>query len=472
MFPTDFNARLPPGIALLYLSTLFDLASSHALPRQTKTVAYRELNVLPWPLATPAPASPYDLRRQASTFNTVCGYIGGDPSLPATCSAGSHCAVDVEHGAIGCCPDGGACSVGVYTGCVDGNSDPQTEVNPYVYTCGDGNVCYKNSFEGGYSQYGCGSSSGMGTSVQGTASGKSRVDITSLSVSFTATATSLSEPTTLGTKTDTASETSSDASSSSKSSSSKSSATSTSKTSSETSSKTASSSEASSSATETATASKTDSADESATSTDPSAPDATKDDNGKKNTGAIIGGTISGVAVLVAAIAVGIWLWRRKKGNKRQGPGLQQNPQFVSPVPQARQFEPVPTTQEMYQDTPQPPPAIRAVPAHDESEYAREVRTPSPSPRIPSPEPYSSAYGYALDAITGGPRQLDHDEVPLRRNSEEMEDFPHGFGSALSAIDEEESRPDSHGSNHPGARARGGGPFYQQNRGPSNLTWL
>ena len=326
MFPTDFKTRLSPATALIYLSTLFGLTSGHALPRQTKTVAFRELDVLPWPLATPAPASPDDLRRrQASTFNTICGYIGGDPALPATCSAGSHCAVDVEHGAIGCCPDGAACSVGVYTGCVDGNSDAQTEVNPYIYTCGGGDVCYKNSFEGGYSQYGCGSASGMGTSVQGTASGKSRVDITSMSVPFTATATSLSEPTTLGTKTTTASDTSSN----SKSSSTKSSSSSSSKTSSEVSSTESSSSLTDSSSAATETASKTDSDDESASSTSPSAPDATKDDNGKKNTGAIIGGTISGVAALVALIALGIWLWRRKQANKRQGPGLQQSPQFV-----------------------------------------------------------------------------------------------------------------------------------------------
>lgn len=136
-------AALPRSAALLASSTLLQLASSHALPRETKTIAVRELNVVAWPIvATPAPkaASPALASSPAAQllqrdFNTICGWIGGDASLPATCLAGSHCAADTVNKAIGCCPDSGPCTEGIFTGCVDVNSPPQTELNPYVFTC-------------------------------------------------------------------------------------------------------------------------------------------------------------------------------------------------------------------------------------------------------------------------------------------------------------------------------------------------
>ncbi|RDA84134.1 hypothetical protein CP532_0099 [Ophiocordyceps camponoti-leonardi (nom. inval.)] len=104
-------------------------------------------------------------RRDAVAPGTVCGYIGGDSALPATCIAGSHCALDVAHGVVGCCPDDGPCSTGVFTSCVDGNSGPQTVSDPYVYTCRGGKVCYRNVFDGGFYQFGCGSESRLATSV-------------------------------------------------------------------------------------------------------------------------------------------------------------------------------------------------------------------------------------------------------------------------------------------------------------------
>lgn len=319
---------LPSATSIFYLSAILDLVSAHVLPVQTKTVEFRVLNVEAWPLATPAPAIGADLRRRQ--FNTVCGYIGGNPDLPATCSAGSHCAVDVEHGAIGCCPDGGACTAGVFTGCVDANSGPQTELNPYVYTCQGGNVCYRNSFEGGYFQYGCGSASDMGTSVRGTASGKEKIDITSFSAQLTATVVSLAEPTTLGTLAveTSESESQSESATSSELSSSVSGLTTSASTWSRTSTTEIESTATESTASE--SASRTSVSSESSSSTAiASAPDTEDDDNGKKNTGAIVGGTISGVAALVAAVTLGIWCWRRKKGNQRQGPGLQSNPQYI-----------------------------------------------------------------------------------------------------------------------------------------------
>lgn len=237
-------------------------------------------------------------------LNTICGYIGGDPDLPATCSAGSHCAVDVEHGAIGCCPDGGACTAGVYTGCVDGNSSPQTEVNPYVHTCGGGNVCYQNQFEGGFFQYGCGSSSEVAATVVATASGRDAIDLSSITVEMTASATLLSEPTTLGTgtRTGTRTETTSGETDSSTTESSS----------------TTASDESSTSSEATATATNEEE--------DPDAPES--DDDGGVNVGAIVGGSIGGVAFVALLVTLALYLLRRRRGNTRQGP-QNQGKQFI-----------------------------------------------------------------------------------------------------------------------------------------------
>ncbi|KAF4592563.1 transmembrane alpha-helix domain-containing protein [Ophiocordyceps camponoti-floridani] len=115
----------------------------------------------PDPPTTTRPA--LSKRRDAGT---VCGFIGGDAAFPATCIAGSHCAVDVAHGVVGCCPDDGPCATGVFTGCVDAHSGPQSVSDPYVFTCSDGgDVCYRNLFEGGFYQFGCGAGSHLATSV-------------------------------------------------------------------------------------------------------------------------------------------------------------------------------------------------------------------------------------------------------------------------------------------------------------------
>lgn len=296
MHPTDIFHRLPPSTTLFLLSTLFASTYSHALPRQTKTIPYHELDVLPFPIPTA------DLFPRQQPHNTICGYIGGDPDLPATCSSGSHCVVDVEHGAIGCCPNGGACTAGVYTGCVDGNSDPQTEVNPYVFSCGGGDVCYQNRFDGGYFQYGCGGSSGQAATVAATASGKDALSLTRLTVEMTAEPTTLSEPTTLGTRTSSESDSSSTESTETESTETKSTRT-------------------KESSTERPSATETDDA------ADAEAPGS--NDNDSDNTGAIVGGTIGGIAFVAALLVLGLYLWRRKKGNTRQGPGVNQDTKYI-----------------------------------------------------------------------------------------------------------------------------------------------
>ncbi|KAL7956221.1 hypothetical protein V8C34DRAFT_289557 [Trichoderma compactum] len=279
--------------ALALSSTLLQIASSHALPRETKTIAVRELNVAPWPIApTPAPRSPF-LRSMPEhllqrDFNTICGFIGGDPNFPATCLAGSHCAVDVENKAIGCCPDGAPCTEGIFTGCVDVNSPPQTELNPYVFTCTGADVCYQNSFDGGFFQFGCGAFSHLATTVATTAVSRSPLDFSHVSFQLTATATLLSEPTTIGSRTGTGS-----------TSKSTSRATKTKGTSDTSETDTVTSSDSASTGTSTSTSTSTP---------DPAAPTS----SGSSKAGPIAGGVVGGLAGL-ALLAGLIFYFLRKK---------------------------------------------------------------------------------------------------------------------------------------------------------------
>ena len=317
MIPINFFTRIPPASALLILATLFTspTTTAHALPQQTKTVPYHELNVRSWPIDAPEPTAASaldDIFLRPRQLNTVCGYIGGDPDLPATCSAGSHCVVDTDHSAIGCCPDGGPCTAGVFTDCVDANSGPQTERNPYVHTCSGSDVCYQNQFGGGLFQYGCGSASDMAATVALTASGKEDIDLTSMSVELTAEPTSLSEPTTLGTRTTSrsASETNSDTDTESETGT--------------TEKATRTSSESSSTAGPTTTGA--DEIEEGGNGDENEDEDedgeAPSGEGNSTPTGPIVGGTIGGVAFFALAITLGLYLWRRRQdGNTREGPG-------------------------------------------------------------------------------------------------------------------------------------------------------
>ncbi|KAH6958402.1 hypothetical protein DER45DRAFT_221971 [Fusarium avenaceum] len=478
MTPAHLMARLPP---LFVLSGFLNFATGHVLPQPTKTVDFHEINALSYPFAaTTAPDDSFLQRRQ---FNTVCGYIGGDPGLPATCSAGSHCVVDADHGAVGCCPNAGSCTQGVFTNCVDADSGPQTEVNPYVFTCKGSSSCYKNSFDGGFFQYGCGSTSGLATKVVPTASGKSAIQLSSINAPLTASATSLAEPTTLGTRRKTTSDSSTNTMSSTNTKSSTTKTTDTSSKESNTDSTTESTaesttqSETSSTESETSTASETETDTETASATsgtaDPSstdsdssassaasAPDTNGDDN-KQNTGAIIGGTISGVAALVALVVLGIWLWKRKKGNTRQGPGVKPQVQHIGPpLDNNHNFAPVPPMRET--DKVHPPPPVPVT--------NQRTLDPAVDHDGPYSEPWdpSASYGYGHSAsAVGGGAQMEHDEVPLTRD----EDFQ--YNSGLGRISEEAPRPGTAISTpgqssqvYPGPRGGGGGPLWQQNRGP------
>lgn len=426
MLPKDFFHRIPPAAACLVIAHLIAPATSIALPQQTRTIEFRELDVRLWPLeAAPVPTAAVGLndlfRRQQS--NTVCGYVGGDPDLPATCSAGSHCAVDVEHGAIGCCPDGGSCTAGVYTGCVDGNSPPQNEINPYVYTCKGGDMCYQNQFEGGFYQYGCGSTTGMAATVSLRASGKDVVDMTSLSLELTEPASTLSEPTTLGTRTSESSETSETDSTSTS---------------------------------ETTTADETSSTSEPTETSDTdegelSAPN--NDDDDGPNTGVIVGATIGGVAGLIIIALALSWAIRRKRGNTRQGPGQSTEKKYIS-SPVTDHFAPLPSIREVDEaQMPRQVPPAHSTSVSDDSRDGHlnayqsfEYQSVSPASAVAAP------------SALGGSGPLDSDRAPLTE-----------YNNGMYGIHEEESaqQPAQY------QRSGGGGGFWHQNRQQSrNLMWM
>ncbi|KAI5866696.1 hypothetical protein GGS23DRAFT_283583 [Durotheca rogersii] len=328
MAGSTFNAnflRLPPATAALLLSAVFQLTGGHALPPQTRTVDLRELNIVSFPLPTAAPIYlPRALRRPRQ--NTVCGFIAGDPNLPATCSAGSHCVLEQVNGIVGCCPDGGDCSTGVFTGCVDRNSEPQTEINPYVYTCQGSDVCYKNQFAGGYSQFGCGTASDLAATVETSAFDKTSVELDQTLMSLTATPSRLSSPTTIGSSPP--SETSS--------------------------------SSQDSSATSSFTASPSSTATQSSSSIEPSSPSAeqpaappstTSSRPSESNNAAIIGGSVAGAVVLIALIIAGCLCLKKRRGNKREGPGpspaAPPTTEYISPVKShGAAFAPLPSWQD------------------------------------------------------------------------------------------------------------------------------
>ncbi|KAI0175822.1 hypothetical protein GGR52DRAFT_331618 [Hypoxylon sp. FL1284] len=374
--PNASFLRLPPATAVLLLSAAFGMTSGHALPRQTKTVELHDLNVVPFPpRPTDAPILLSDLLRR-ETSNTVCGYIGGNTDLPATCQAGSHCVLEQDHGVVGCCPDGVTCQTGIYTGCVDLNSGAQTESNPYVYTCQGSDVCYRNDFAGGYIQYGCGTASSVGTTVETSVDGMTSLVLETTSVPLTAVPSPLSDSTTVGSQTTGSTEDPDPSSSVADTTPPSSSATDPPSSSSGSSFSTISSSSQSSSSSSSSSSSPSSSSttrpsstiqipnntadvtpsDGGATEspTDTSAP-ATDDGNGNETTnrGAIIGGSVSGAIVFVALLVAALLLYlRRRRRNNREGPGplpsgAPPTTEYISPIKShGAAFAPLPSWQD------------------------------------------------------------------------------------------------------------------------------
>ncbi|EFQ34703.1 hypothetical protein CGRA01v4_08226 [Colletotrichum graminicola] len=455
MLLSDGFMRLPPTTAVLLLSSIFALTEAGALPPQTQAqIALRTLDVRSWPLATPAPWLGM-MRRQDDSTNTVCGYISGDPNLPATCSAGSHCAMDASASAVGCCPNGVACSTGIYTSCVDGNSPTQTASDPYIFTCQGSNVCYRNTYDGGAYQYGCGTSS-QGATVLATASGLSTtVAITRVSV-ITREETSSSSLSTSSSSSSTSSSTTSTTASSSSSTSSSSSSSTT--------------STSASSTTQSASATEAQSSPSGAAGPPPGAAEAAN-----RRHSATIGGAIGGAAVLVAIISVALWMCKRnRRRNRRLGPGAGKGPSFV-PEPNSKEFSAVPGGEMMFDQAGYGHPAMMPG-AHGTTTSISGGKAAGTPPHA-GPGGYNPAHGASHSTGEG---------VPLTQSTEN-EDFTRGYNDAPLPV-REEYRPTSSGSStaagNPYSSGSGtdsaqqqaegadGKPLWQQNRRQSrNMVW-
>ncbi|KAK1849775.1 hypothetical protein CCHR01_07593 [Colletotrichum chrysophilum] len=457
MVSRDVFLLPPAAAALVLLSNLLTIADAVAvLPQKTQHLPFRVLDVVDWPLQTPMP---WLGRRQDSSTNTVCGYIGGDPGFAATCSAGSHCAMDASVSAVGCCPNGVACTTGVYTSCVDQNSPTPSAYDPYVYTCQGSNVCYKNTYDGGAYQYGCGTST-QGFYVAATASGLSTtVSITHVS----------------GIVTKAASTASSSSSGSSSASSSDSSTTSSSST-------TTTSSSSSSSPTSQAPSST--SSHPAASGGPHSPPTQAQQDAALARNGGIIGGTVAGAAIFVAIVSVAFWMGKRKGRNQRVGPGQGKGPSYISPMTNQKDFTQVPGQDTMF----------------DQAGYGHPSMMPGAHGTTTSITGGNAAHsggsvksGGAGGAVASGAVRSGNggeDEIPLTHQNE-MTEFLRGYHEAISRPEGDEVRQGSAGGNStatgatatefgaaPNANAGGGDiteerPLWQQNRRQSrNLMWI
>jgi hypothetical protein len=242
----------------------------------------------------------------------------------------------------------------------------------------------------------------------------------------------------------------------------------------------------------------------------------------RNHTGAIVGGTIGGLAVLIAAIALGIFLWRRKRrvanaerlGSQSTGGATA----YVSPMSGAPfhggGYAPAHQDHEDW-ETGMPPASMAAAGATGlgagSALYPGHSYPPArtgydyPSPLYPGD--YGVGAGSSAAGATGvyggiPPPRPDRglyepesaDQVPLTR---EIDDFSRGFHDALGRIGEEDeydSSPNNSGTgvnegngvNGPNGTGRGndsddataapyGGvrPLWQQQRRQSrNLMWM
>ncbi|KAH8594065.1 hypothetical protein B0O99DRAFT_186310 [Bisporella sp. PMI_857] len=102
-------------------------------------------------------------KRATAEINT-CGWIGSHPAL---CSTNSKCVWNTQVGYVGCCDLRGRGCDAVYTSCVNPDDPSRTLRRPNVYQCLNSERCYRNTYPGGYYQWGC-DPTVKGTTVQTT----------------------------------------------------------------------------------------------------------------------------------------------------------------------------------------------------------------------------------------------------------------------------------------------------------------
>lgn len=207
-------------------------------------------------------------------------------------------------------------------------------------------------------------------------------------------------------------------------------------------------------------------------------------------TGAIIGGSIAGVAALVGIIAAAAYLLRRRAGNSRQGPGPRPgDTQYISPMSGGGAWAPLGqgpsgggpktvggktithitgesegrNTVWQYGDD-----------GHQQGRWAMGGAAAAGAAAGAGAAAYRGAYASPHDSSSD-------DEVPLRHGSPEIEDFSRGFNDALSRIGEEDEEGIEDEVNAVGMSGHNGStgdlgdnsrPLWLQSRRQSrNLMW-
>ena len=130
MAPPIFS--MPSSSMLLLFSLAFDLTNARAWEGAQKTAVYDGDDWSPRP--TQFSATRRSLFKRDHVDVAVCGWIGGISASPAACASGSSCIHDTMHGYVGCCATSGPCTAGVYTSCVDENSDGSSDGSGLVDT--------------------------------------------------------------------------------------------------------------------------------------------------------------------------------------------------------------------------------------------------------------------------------------------------------------------------------------------------
>ncbi|TGJ80138.1 hypothetical protein E0Z10_g8622 [Xylaria hypoxylon] len=357
-------------------------------------------------------------------------------------------------------------------------------------------VCFKNNFEGGYFQYGCGTASQLATTVQTSANGATAaLSIETVDVSLTKSPSTLATPTTIGsfasTDTTRVSQTSSQ---------------STSATSSTTHSRSSSSS----------------STDTPSSTTTLAAPTTTEGPASAKDTrtGVIIGGVVGGAAAALSLVALIFFCLRRRNRNQRIGPGptptAPPTTQYMSPMQShGAAFAPLPSWNDEEGDhahphPPQPYGPLEPMRSASSPNY-RGNSNPHPpglygplGSTLSAPAPANlgaTAHGYSqpvrynpghmpagmaqpkgtLTPVVEEEQSLDREESQGR----EIDDFSRAYSSAgigqHSDEDIEEDRTplrtNTHNAQEEGdsvsGRSAAPRPLWQQNRQQSrNLMWM
>ncbi|KAJ8060379.1 hypothetical protein OCU04_010708 [Sclerotinia nivalis] len=274
------------SLILILCFTLF--LGTNAIPwaAAIQTATYKADEWSPRPTNTIS--EPRDLFKRGSIDVDVCGWIGGNLAQPVGCGSGSSCIHDTSFGFVGCCPTSSAgadpipCTNGLYTTCVDHNSVGYTSdsflINNGILSCPASSNCYKINYPQNYLQFGCGPSAANVTAAT-TFAGQAtdlNLQIVYTGVSFNPTIT-IQSPSNFGAAT---------------------------------------SFPTSTTGTPTQSTASVVAGKGSLTPTVPESPtSAAETSKGSSNTGAIIGGTVGALVVIIGACIAAFFLIR-KRGNK------------------------------------------------------------------------------------------------------------------------------------------------------------